>query len=271
MSGLTLRLKNPLSQRLDMSLFTPELLSDKTTDEIARAPVWLGNQQVETGELFEIKGTASEQIIIQSESDRLDRIGADMTRGKIIVEGNTGAYLGSAMKNAEIHISGDAGVAAGCAMKSGRLTIEGNAGDFLGGALTGERQGMRGGSIIVKGNAGDRAGDLMRRGTILIGGNSGDYCASRMVAGTIIVGGKSGKQTGLAMRRGTLITGNDPVSLPATFNDNGQHTLSFLALLNQNIPSDSGFENLIAKGTRVQRWLGDLSCDGKGEILIWCS
>ncbi|MES9941459.1 MAG: formylmethanofuran dehydrogenase subunit C [Candidatus Thiodiazotropha sp. 6PLUC2] len=271
MSCLTLRLKYPLAQRIDMSPFTPESLAGKSAHEIARIPVWQGNRQIDLGELFEIEGSASEQLIIQSESDRLDCIGADMSSGKIIVEGSAGAYLGCAMKSGEILVTGDAGVAAGCAMKSGRLTIKGNAGDFLGGALTGERQGMRGGSIIVKGNAGDRAGDLMRRGTILIGGNSGDYCASRMVAGTIIVGGKSGKQTGMAMRRGTLITGNEPTSLPATFNDNGQQTLSFLALLSQNIPSDSGFDNLIEKGTRVQRWLGDLSCDGKGEILIWCS
>lgn len=269
MSYLTLKLTNALSQRIDMSPFTPQLLAGKSIDEIAHTSIWLGNRQLQTGELFEISGSASEQIVIQSESDRLDRIGAAMSKGKIIIEGNAGAYLGSGMQSGEIHVTGDAGLAAGCAMRAGRLSIMGSAGDFLGGALTGERQGMRGGSIIVKGNAGARAGDLMRRGTILIGGNTGDYCASRMVAGTMVVLGQSGKQTGLAMRRGTLITASEPTSLPATFNDNGEHTLSFLALLNQNTASITGFEDLVEKGTRVQRWLGDMSCDGKGEVLIW--
>jgi formylmethanofuran dehydrogenase subunit C len=128
---------------------------------------------------------------------------------------------------------------------------------------------MRGGSILVKGSAGDRAGDLMRRGTILIAGDSGDYCASRMVAGTLVVLGQTGKQTALAMRRGTLITAKEPASLPATFNDNGVQALSFLTLLGHHMQLETGISDLLERGIRVRRWLGDLSCDGKGEVLIW--
>jgi formylmethanofuran dehydrogenase subunit C len=269
MTSLTLKLREKLSQRIDMSQFTPERVVGKRADEIARTLLWVGNRQVETGQLFAIDGEASELLVIQSESDRLDRIGAGMTGGNIIIEGSAGAYLGYGMRDGAIQVSGNAGLAAGCAMRGGRLSIHGNAGDFLGGAITGERQGMRGGTIVLKGSAGDRAGDLMRRGTILIGGDSGDYCASRMVAGTLVVLGQTGIQTALAMRRGTLVTTKEPASLPATFNDNGVHALSFLTLLSHNILTETGMPDLLERGIRVRRWLGDLSCDGKGEILIW--
>ncbi|MET0069228.1 MAG: formylmethanofuran dehydrogenase subunit C [Candidatus Thiodiazotropha sp.] len=268
MSNLTLRLRSPLSQRIDMTPFTPGLLAGQQADEVARIPLWLGNRQVDAGELFAISGNSTAQIVIQSDSDRLDRIGADMNGGNIRVEGKAGAYLGCGMRDGAIQVSGDVGLAAGCAMRGGRLTLDGNAGDFLGGALPGERQGMRGGSIVLKGSAGDRAGDSMRRGMILIAGDCGDYSASRMVAGTMVVLGQCGAQTGMAMRRGSLILTSAPKSLPVTFNDNGRHNLYFLTLLSRSVEDLPAFASLADKGNLVQRWLGDLSCGGMGEILI---
>lgn len=270
MSGLILKLITNPSQRIDMSGFMPQKLAGKSLAEIEKLPLWQGNQQVEAAELFKFKGKPGEEITIQSESDRLDQIGAGLNGGTIRVEGNAGAYLGRGMLDGNIELSGDAGVAAGCAMSGGNLSIQGNAGDFLGGAITGERRGMRGGTILVKGSAGDRAGDLMRRGTIVIEGNCGDYCASRMVAGSLVVLGQVGKQTGLGMRRGTLITSSMPNSLPATFNHNGTHHLSFLSLFSKSLKAHPSLPDLTQRGNRVERWLGDLACDGKGEILVWC-
>jgi formylmethanofuran dehydrogenase subunit C len=268
MSALTFRLKQAVTQRIDMSPFTPQGLSGMGLGDMAHIPLWLGNRQLPAGELFEISGDEHTEIVIQSDSDRLDRIGTGMSGGSIRVEGNAGAYLGCGMRGGILRVSGDAGLAAGCAMSGGRLRIDGDAGDFLGGAVTGERQGMRGGTILVKGSAGDRAGDLMRRGTLLIGGDAGDYCASRMVAGTIAVLGKCGAQSGLSMRRGSLLLTREPTSLPASFNDNGRHDLAFLPLLTHSF-QDPAFAALRERGSRVQRWLGDLRCGGMGEILIW--
>ncbi len=269
MSELTLRLRQPLAQCVDMSPFTPERLQGKRADEIARTPLWLGNRQLECGDLFAIDGRDAERIVIESESERLDRIGAGMSRGSIRVEGHAGAYLGIAMRGGSLEVSGNAGIAAGCAMHGGALTIDGDAGDFLGGALTGERQGMRGGLLRVRGRAGDRAGDLMRRGTILIEGDCGDYGASRMVAGSLVVLGRCGAHTGWGMRRGTLLSTSEPHSLPITFNDNGLHSLSFLSLLCHSLAEQTGLVELRDRGARVRRWLGDLSCGGQGEILVW--
>jgi formylmethanofuran dehydrogenase subunit C len=122
------------------------------------------------------------------------------------------------------------------------------------------------GSIICQGDVGDRVGDQMRRGLILIDGNAGDYLASRMVAGTIGVYGSVGKYVGFGMKRGTVLL-NHQTDFHATIQDCGAHTLPFLALLFQSFKQLPTKFNQV-KSQRVQRFAGDLACDGKGEILV---
>ncbi|MES2635720.1 MAG: formylmethanofuran dehydrogenase subunit C [Pseudomonadota bacterium] len=146
-------------------------------------------------------------------------------------------------------------------MTYGQISIEGDCGDFLG------RQ-MRGGSIICHGNSNDRVGDQMRRGLILIDGNAGDYCGSRLIAGTIGVFGSVGNYVGFAMKRGTILLTQTP-KLHATIQDCGMHNLPFLALLYKSFQAlPTKFKNI--SSLHVQRFAGDLACNGNGEILI-CS
>ena len=134
--------------------------------------------------------------------------------------------------------------------------------DFIG-------QQMSFGSIICQGDVGDRVGDQMRRGLILIDGDAGDYCGSRMVAGTIGIYGKVGKYAGFGMKRGTLLLKNQ-ADFHATIQDCGAHNLPFLALLFQSFKTlPSKFSSL--KNQRVQRFAGDLACNGNGEILVLVS
>ena len=171
------------------------------------------------------------------------------TAGNIIVDGNAGLY-------------------AGAEMKKGYLEINGNTGDFLGGALPGNKMGMKGGLILVKGNAGDRVGDHLRRGMILIEGNTGDYCGSRMIAGTIAVMGTTGRHVGYAMRRGTLLLWNTPY-ISASFNDCGTHTLAFLPIMFKAFATlNSRFAEPATAFNRVQRYAGDMAEMGRGEILV---
>lgn len=144
-------------------------------------------------------------------------------------------------------------------MSLGQITIEGDCGDFLG-------ANMRAGNIICHGNANDRIGDQMRRGLILIAGNAGDYCGSRMIAGTIGVYGNVGSNVGFAMKRGTILLTKTP-KLHATIQDCGTHTLPFLALLFKSFSTFNSPFNAL-KNLRVQRYAGDLACNGNGEILI---
>lgn len=268
MSALTFTLKYQPKQRVDMSPLVPANLSGKTANEIANLTLQCGKQKIPVGELFTISGDDAQAVVINSSFDKLDFIGKELDGGTITVTGDAGAYLGMGMKSGEIRVSGNVGLYAACEMKKGYLEVNGDVGDFLGAALPGNKTGMKGGTILIKGNVGDRAGDHMRRGTILIEGNAGEYCGSRMTAGTIAVMGKTGRYLGYAMRRGTLLLWKQP-QLPASFNDCGAHTLGFLPLLFASFKnSNSKFADASAAFNRVQRFAGDMSEMGRGEVLV---
>jgi formylmethanofuran dehydrogenase subunit C len=269
MSALTFTLKEAPRQRVDCSALTPTRLEGKSPREIAAIELTCGNRKPRVDDLFDILGEDTSSLVFRSACDKLDRIGEGMADGEIHVQGDSGAYLGLGMRGGRISVSGNCGAFAAAEMRRGLVHVLGNAGDFLGSALPGDRQGMRGGIVIVGGNAGDRCGDRLRRGSILIEGNAGDYCAARMIAGTLSVLGTLGAYPGFAMRRGTLLLTSVPESLPATFGDCGTHDLHFLPLLIRSWKSlDSRFAHLEPKA-RVRRFMGDVSCDGKGEVLVW--
>jgi formylmethanofuran dehydrogenase subunit C len=251
-----------------MSPLVGHLLQNKELPVIAAIELQCGKRKVRVDELFAISGYDVEHIVIKNSFGKLDFIGKELAGGSITVEGDAGAYLGFGMKSGSIKVTGDAGLYAACEMKNGYLEINGNTGDFLGAALPGNKMGMKGGTILIKGNVGERAGDHMRRGNILIEGNAGDYCGSRMTAGTIAVMGHTGRYLGYAMRRGTLLLWNPP-QLQASFNDCGAHTLAFLPILFASFNKlDSRFADASSAFNRVQRYAGDMSEMGRGEVLV---
>jgi len=268
MSALTFTLKRQPAQRVDMSPLVCQKLAGLELSQIGAIELQNGKSKVRVADLFNISGSNSQNIVIADSFNKLDFIGKELDGGNITVQGDAGAYLGMQMKSGQIKVTGSTGIYAACELKNGFLEIDGNAGDFLGGALPGNKQGMKGGTILVKGNVGARAGDHMRRGQILIEGNVGDYCGSRMLAGTIAVMGQTGRFPGYAMSRGTLLLWNQP-QLSATFNDCGSHTLSFLPLLFASFKSlSSRFADSSVAFNRVQRYGGDMTEGGRGEVLV---
>ena len=269
MSALTFSLKVKLTQRVDCSALTPDALRGKTGAEIERIALPIGNANVAVAEIFKVTGRDSDRIIFPGDSRKLDRIGAAMTGGEIIVESGAGDYLGLGMKGGALRVAEDVGIFAACEMRGGELRIDGDAGDFVGGGLPGQRRGMFGGIVIVNGNVGARAGDQMRRGMVLVGGNAGDYLGSRMSGGTIVVIGDASSNAGFAMKRGTLVLTQLPKNLPPTFNDCGAHPFGFLSLLLPVIHRHGKpFSDLKFPTNRAQRWMGDLANIGRGEILM---
>lgn len=270
MSTLTLTLREPPVQRLDLSPLSPDRLTGRTAADVGAIELSSGNRRLRVDSLFTVAGAYASVLEIRNSCDKLDRIGEAMTGGRVVVQGDAGAYLGARMKDGSIEVQGNVGAYGVTGMRGGFVHIKGNAGDFLAGAIPGDPKGMQGGTVVVMGHTGERTGDRMRRGTLLIEGNTGDYCASRMVAGTIAVGGKVGRFPGLQMRRGTLILRQAPGALVPTFSDCGEHPLGFLTLLARSWRSLPGaFSKLPDTRPRVRRYMGDLANDGRGEILIW--
>lgn len=269
MSGLQLVLREPPAQRVDLSPLTGDRLAGLSLAQAGAIKLVSGNRRLRADQLFSLHGTPGADIEITGATDRLDRIGAGMTGGRIRVQGDAGAYLGQDMTGGSIEVSGNAGAFTATGMRAGRIHVTGNAGDFLGAAIPGDHQGMRGGTVLVDGRAGDRAGDRMRRGMLLIAGDTGDYPASRMVAGTLAVWGAPGRFPGFAMRRGTVVFREQPAALLPTFNLSGEFPLNVLTLLMRSWRGLPGpFGALADTGHRARRWLGDRANGGVGEILI---
>lgn len=269
MSALTFTLKISPAQRIDCSGLTSDKLEGKTVEEIAALIVVSGNQTLRVDALFDISGSDINDICFENSCAKLDHIGHAMSKGQVHVNGDAGAYVGQFMLGGELTVNGNTGIYTACEMKGGQIKINGNAGDLLGGARTGYKNGMVGGVVIVTGNTGVRTGDHMRRGFILIEGNAGDYCGARMVSGTIAVLGQVGKHLGYAMKRGTLLLAQMPEQgITANFSDCGSHTLAFLPLMFASFKKlDTKFAS-VEPFSRVQRYAGDISGIGMGEILI---
>ena len=263
---LVLKLRQHPPHRLDLSAIVPLVMVGKSEREIAALPIGTTRERVTIGDMFALVHGRAGTIVFEGGSDRLDRIGADLTLGEIHVEGVVGMAAGRGMRSGLLAIAGDAGPYAGSGMTGGRLEIGGNVGERLGGPLAGEMAGMKGGLIVVRGNADARAGDRMRRGTIVVEGDAGDYAGARMIAGTLVVAGRTGALPGYLQRRGTLVLGAG-AELPPGFLDCGPGDLVFQHLFAQMLWHDSARAAALLRG-RLRRFAGDQAVLGKGEIFL---
>jgi formylmethanofuran dehydrogenase subunit C len=260
MSGFTLRMKQPPALRVDMRGVLPS--ADVTTLHVGH-----GNALVPLAEFFSITPRNDGKLVIEGDCSRCDRIGWQMDSGRLIVDGPVGDHVGACMSAGEIVVRGNARDLAACEMSGGSLIIEGNAGDFAAGTLPGSMDGMRGGTLVIKGNVGERCADRMRRGSVIVFGDSGDFLASRLVAGTIALGGRAGAHTGHGMRRGSIVfAGAAPTPSP-TFAPAIADVSVFWQLLARDLAQHGGVFAGLPK-RRVERHLGDLAADGRGEWIV---
>lgn len=269
--SITLRQTHAPDQHLDLHEITPEKLADTSPGDIARLPLQVGNRRYPLGELFSVEcdHDAADRLTLITLNPGIARIGAGMTRGELLVEGDAGDLLGAGMSGGRIEVRGGCGDYAGAGLSGGQLLIGADCGDHLGGPQAGERRGQQGGLIHVRGNSGAFAGERMRRGLLLIEGDTGDCMGHRMIAGTLYCGGRAGELAGYGMRRGSLLLRRQPSTLPSTIVANGTQTLPFLTLLLRELARHvDDVAGVVERTPTVQRYVGDLACDGRGEILV---
>jgi formylmethanofuran dehydrogenase subunit C len=265
MSALSFELKEKPDQRLDLSPLVPSNLKDLKPKEIEDLVVGTTRDKLSVGDAFKVKGEDPETLRFAGTNERCDKIGAGMTSGEILVEGDAGAYLGAGMKGGKIAVKGNAGVLAGASMTGGSIAIDGDAGERTGGILVGETLGMRGGLLTIGGNAGPLLGERMRRGLIIVNGDAGDYLGGRMIAGTILIKHRVGRFAGYGLRRGSLILLDEPKELLPTFGDCGVMEFDYLRLLEHWLREQG---RAISLRGRARRLMGDMAALGKGEILV---
>ena len=265
---LTLTLTTAPPARVWAGGLIPSRLQGLTAAEVAALTVRCGRDTLAVGELFEVAGSADEQLVLCGDLRRVDGIGIEMDSGRVLVEGRCGHHLGARMSGGEIEVRGSAGDWAGAEMAGGVLRISGEAGARLGAAFPGARAGMTGGEIIVSGDAGQEAGAGMRRGLVAIGGRTGSGPGLRMLAGTVIALGGIGAEAGLGNKRGSLVSGRAVKLLPSyAF---AAHFRPPALGLQLRRARELGLEvaDALLGGTWA-RWAGDRTELSRGEILIF--
>ena len=260
-------LRAPPEQRLDLSPLTPDRLAGLDAKAIERIALNTTRAPLCVADVFRVRGGDPAHAVIEGGSSRFDNVAEGMTNGEVLLDGDAGLCAGRSMAGGRLEIRGSVGPWAASGLRGGRIEIAGDAGERLGGPLAGERTGMSGGIVVVAGNAGERAGDRLRRGLIVVEGDAGASPGSRMIAGTLIVCGDARPLPGYLMRRGTLVLARTPEPLPPTFVAVGGHDLLFLRLLARVLQPLSRRAARLLAG-RAERFVGDMSVLGKGEILV---
>jgi formylmethanofuran dehydrogenase subunit C len=249
--GLVARLQRPLDRRADFSevLATPWV--GAAAGEIARRRVYLDGQgSAALGDLCEVRGEAAGRIRFEGDFSRVDRLGAGLTEGEVVVAGNAGRDAGAGMAGGSIEITGDADSGAG-------------------GAALEARRGMTGGELVVHGSVGSEAGSRMRRGLVLVGRDAGADAGFGMIAGSVIIIGGATGEVGLWSKRGSIVAFG-PVKIPITYTYACTYRPPYLPVMLRRLRSRYSLplEERHLVGL-YRRYSGDLADVGRGEILAW--
>lgn len=264
---ISLTLKSQPSVPLEAEVLSPDVVAGLSRDAIRELPVYLGKRQCRVDDFFDVDGEAGDELEIHGDARKVKWIGRDMTRGRVTVDGNAGMHLGAYMSGGAIEVSGNAMDWLGAEMSGGIIRIRGNAGGQVGAAYRGSRSGMTEGTIIIDGGAGLEVGMGMKRGTIAIGGRVKDFAGLNMKGGTIVIGGAE-LRTGAWMVRGTIVS-LSPIPLLPTFSYASTYTPTFLRVYARHLATLGFAVPYEDEAGSYQRYSGDCSVPGKGEILVW--
>jgi len=244
---------------VDAECICPTVFAEKASKEIAKLQIWEGNRKRTIGDLFKIRNetdSPSEEITIQicGDMSKVRKIGAKMSTGKIVIDGDAGMHLGEEMGGGIITVAGNAGSWTGSMMKKGTIEVKGNAGDYIGASYRGSTLGMSGGVITIHGNAGNEVGCFMRKGLIKIHGSVEEFVGVHMRNGTILVQGNSEGRAGAQMKDGKIVLCGWTPSIIPTFT------------LDSSRPKVKIIEETVAGP--FYRFVGDLAENGNGKLYV---
>ncbi len=265
---LTLTLRSAPPARVWAPVLVPGRLQGLRAAEVAALTIRCGREPLPVGEVFEVSGTADEQVVLRGDLQRVDGIGVSMAGGRMVVEGACGNHLGARMSGGDIDVYGSAGDWAGAELAGGVLRISGDAGARVGAAYPGARVGMTGGEIIVSGDAGQEAGAGMRRGLVAVGGRTGNGAGLRMLAGTVMALRGIGAEAGIGNKRGSLVSGEALAPLPSYAFATRFRPPALRLQLRRARQLGLEVDDALLHGTWA-RWSGDRTELSRGEILIF--
>jgi formylmethanofuran dehydrogenase subunit C len=264
---ITITLRAPLDQRIEMDAVRPDRFPGLGERDIAHLPIWAGRRAVRLGEFFDVRGGHSARVRVEGDLRQVDGLGAGTAGGEMIVEASVGSRCGAGMSGGRIEVRGNAGDECGLAMAGGVLRVVGNAGDRVGAATAGAAKGMSGGEIVVTGSVGNEAGARMRRGLVVVAGASGGDAARAMIAGTLLLIGAAGARPGRGSKRGSIVA-LDGIDIPPTYRYVCTYQPPHVRLFLLHLRRTHGLAlDDDALNGRFRRYSGDAAEIGAGEIL----
>ena len=264
---VALELRAPVDGVVETDGVNPDRLAALGEREIAALPAWAGTRQGALGDFFKVRGERSARVAILGSVGKVNGLGAGMTGGELIIDGDAGDRVGAGMTGGLVDVRGNVQHDAGAAMGGGVLRVSGNAGDRLGAATPGASRGMSGGEIVVSGSAGSEAAARTRRGLVVIVGDAGSFAARAMIAGTLVVFGRVGAQPVEGSKRGSLVA-LGAVDVPSTYIYACTYEPGFIRLVLVHLSRRHGLAIPFgALDGSYRRYCGDAGGIGKGEIL----
>ncbi len=187
---------------IEVDTLIPEKLEGLKEKEVKNLTIREGKKEVKVEELFEVEEIEGVLTFKGKWLDRVKKIGFNMKKGEIYVDGDVGMYLGAFMKGGKIIVNGNVDRFAGMNMSGGEIEIVGSAGDYLGSAYRGD-YGMKGGKIKVNGDAGNEVGIKMRGGEIIVKGKAGMFFGGMINGG--LLRAYEAIRAGANMKSGTIV------------------------------------------------------------------
>jgi glutamate synthase domain-containing protein 3 len=154
----------------------------------------------------ELKQAIAEGPVHVHDAAHLHGLVAGFKSGEVIIDEDSGDYLGVLNDGATIRVAANAGRYLADSMTHGNVIVEGNAGYGVGAYCYGGR-------AVVKGDAGDFTAVMNKGATIIVKGDVGDDVATFMLAGDLVIVGNAGKNLGNYLIRGTIYIGGEWKSL----------------------------------------------------------
>ncbi len=276
MKELFLELKEKPTIPIEAENISTDIVAGKQMQEVRELPIYIGNTKKCLVDFFDLEGevaaqTADQAIFVEGDLSKVKYIGAKMTAGKVVINGDVGMHLGSQMTGGEIQVNGSTADWAGVEMKGGLLRISGNAGNHLGSVYRGSAEGMTGGCIIVDGDAGQETGSFLRRGMIVVRGNAGPFAGVHMNGGEIFVFGRAAKRLGADAKGngGFIVCLGEVEAMLPTYIYDSTYRPTFMRLYLRELNDKLGVKEA---GRFIdapfKRYHGDTAIGGNSEIFV---
>ena len=158
--AVTLSLRAPLSEPLDVEGVTADRVAALSEREIAGLPVRLCAREARLGDFFDVRGGRSARMRVEGALAQVNGLGAGMAGGELVIDGDAGRRVAAGMTGGEIVVMGSAGAEVAARARRGLVVVAGDAGADAARA-------MIAGTLVVFGRTGARSGRGSRRGSIV--------------------------------------------------------------------------------------------------------